>query len=630
MGGPAAGGGAGRGRPRALGGVAFAAVRGAGRPAARPARRGRRPPNVLVVVTDDARAETLQVMPRTRRWLADGGVTFTQGFATTPSCCPSRASILSGRYVHNHGVLRQQLGDRLDQRTTLARYLSGRRLPHGHGRQVPQPLVRCGSPPPGFDRYAQANGGYYDQLWAVDGAVRRVPTYSTTFIGDQALAYLAEFERDDARPWFLYLAPFAPHDPRVPEPRYAAASFPDLERVGGGRRRRRWPARPPISASGRRPTRPRRPSSAPASPHPAVGRRPGRPGPAPAPGHRRARRHPGLLPVRQRLLLGGARPRGQVRALHRVDQGPVPGPLAGPAARRHGRRPAGRHRRHQADGAGRGRHPARRRRHRRRPLAAGRPAAGAAAGRVLAGPGQRPRRPRLGGPARPRLAVHRELRPAGPRRHLPGVLRPDPRPGHGAEPARRRRPRQRPAGRPGRRAGRGPHLHGGELPDEPVGPVRLAGDPLSRSWRGWPRCCGGRPRASRWWWGDGARRGPGGPAVGGPARPAHAPGAGAAGLGPGRRRGGPPVQRRHDPAGPAGQGGRRPGPAQRRPAAVAAPPRAGRGRRRPGRGEPARRPRARRPRPRRPGGRDRARPGPAQPQAGGPAHRPATASRSAT
>jgi translation initiation factor IF-2 len=65
-----------------------------------------------------------------------------------------------------------------------------------------------------------------------------------------------------------------------------------------------------------------------------------------------------------------------------------------------------------------------------------------------------------------------------------------------------------------------------------------------------------------------------------------------------------------------------PAPAQRRPAVVAAPPRAGRGRRRPGRGEPARRPRARRPRPPRPGGRDRARPGPAQPQAGGPAHRP--------
>jgi arylsulfatase A-like enzyme len=47
-----------------------------------------------------------------------------------------------------------------------------------------------------------------------------------------ALADLAAFEADDTRPWFLYLATFAPHDPRVPEPRYARASFPALERVG--------------------------------------------------------------------------------------------------------------------------------------------------------------------------------------------------------------------------------------------------------------------------------------------------------------------------------------------------------------------------------------------------------------
>jgi arylsulfatase A-like enzyme len=214
----------------ALAASACTASRGPGGPARPGGDRAR--PNVLVVVTDDARAETLQAMPKTRRWLAEGGVTFTQGFATTPSCCPSRASILSGRYVHNHGVLRQQLGDRLDQRTTLARYLSeaGYRTAMA-GKFLNRWDLR--RPPPHFDRWALANGGYHDQLWQVDGARRRVPTYSTTFVGDQALAYLAEFEGDDARPWFLYLAPFAPHEPRVPEPRYAKASFAALDRVGG-------------------------------------------------------------------------------------------------------------------------------------------------------------------------------------------------------------------------------------------------------------------------------------------------------------------------------------------------------------------------------------------------------------
>ena len=213
----------------AVGVVAVAAARGAGGPTDRTASADR--PNVLVIVTDDARAETLEAMPKTRGWIADAGVTYTNGFATTPSCCPSRASIFSGRYVHNHGVLRQQLGDRLDQTTTLASELQGAGYATAMAGKFLNrwPLER---PPPGFDRYALANGGYYDQTWAVDGTTRRVPTYSTTFIGDRALAFLDEREADDARPWFMYLATFAPHDPRVPEPKYAKAEFPALDRVG--------------------------------------------------------------------------------------------------------------------------------------------------------------------------------------------------------------------------------------------------------------------------------------------------------------------------------------------------------------------------------------------------------------
>jgi len=86
-------------------------------------------------------------------------------------------------------------------------------------------------PPPWFDRWAHANGGYFDRPWDVDGPIRRVPTYTTTFIGDKALEYLADFDKaDDARPWFLYLATFAPHNPPRPEPKYAHAVFPDWQR----------------------------------------------------------------------------------------------------------------------------------------------------------------------------------------------------------------------------------------------------------------------------------------------------------------------------------------------------------------------------------------------------------------
>src|SRR5918996_1204046 len=58
-------------------------------------------PNILVIITDDQRAtSTLDEMPQTRRWLSRDGIRFTNAYATTPLCCPSRASIYTGRYAH--------------------------------------------------------------------------------------------------------------------------------------------------------------------------------------------------------------------------------------------------------------------------------------------------------------------------------------------------------------------------------------------------------------------------------------------------------------------------------------------------------------------------------------------------
>jgi arylsulfatase A-like enzyme len=135
-----------------------------------------RGPNILIIVTDDQRAGTLGVMPQTRRWFQQQGTTYTNAFATTPLCCPSRSSILTGRYAHNHGVLKNFMGGRLDHATTIERRLDQA----GYTTGIAGKFLNSWKPeddPPNFDRWAIFNPhidpGYFNSRFNVNGKYKR-------------------------------------------------------------------------------------------------------------------------------------------------------------------------------------------------------------------------------------------------------------------------------------------------------------------------------------------------------------------------------------------------------------------------------------------------------------------------
>lgn len=199
-------------------------------------------PNVLIILTDDQHEETLSVMPATRRWLVRRGTKFTNAFVTTPLCCPSRATILSGRYVHNHEVGTGQLKD-LEQGSTVQRYLREAGYRTAIFGKLPQVVAASRSeeldergrpaagPPAHFDRWAIFSkgmpNGYSGATWNVGGEVRVVDQYSTNYIREQGLRFLRRSEEQDGTPWFLHLSVFAPHIRPVPERAYENAEVPE-------------------------------------------------------------------------------------------------------------------------------------------------------------------------------------------------------------------------------------------------------------------------------------------------------------------------------------------------------------------------------------------------------------------
>jgi arylsulfatase A-like enzyme len=191
-------------------------------------------PNVLIIVTDDQRAaNTMWVMPKTGYRFVRQGVSYPRGFVTTPLCCPSRATIFTGRYAHNTRVQTNGPPKGFDTTTMFPRLLrnAGYRTAMVGNFLNSWPLT---ARPPYFNRWALGGKPYVDPAFNINGTIRTVPGYSTELVGDFAIRFLRGFETNDSHPWFLYVAPLAPHHPWTPEGRYRAVPL------------RSWPGNPAV------------------------------------------------------------------------------------------------------------------------------------------------------------------------------------------------------------------------------------------------------------------------------------------------------------------------------------------------------------------------------------------------
>ncbi|MEU7896371.1 sulfatase [Nonomuraea sp. NPDC049152] len=201
-------------------------------------------PNIVLILADDLEYGVLEHFPTITSQLVRQGASFDHAFVTNSWCCPSRASILRSQYVHSHTVWTNTAPeggfDRfytagLD-RSTIGTWLRGagyrtglmgKYLNHYPGDSAPATYV-----PPGWDQWAvpvkrlyeeydytlNENGELVDYAWGEED-------YLEDVLARKAKDFVSA---PGPQPFFLYLAPVAPHNPANPARRHADA-FPEAK-----------------------------------------------------------------------------------------------------------------------------------------------------------------------------------------------------------------------------------------------------------------------------------------------------------------------------------------------------------------------------------------------------------------
>ncbi|TFB07078.1 hypothetical protein CCMA1212_000382 [Trichoderma ghanense] len=187
-------------------------------------------PNIIFILTDDQdnHMGSLDYMPSLQKHLIHQGTTFERHYCSTAICCPSRVTLWTGQLAHNTNVTNVnppwggypkfvQNGYN-DHHLALWLQQSGYNTYYVGKLFNSHTIHNYDSPP--VSGYTQSNFfldpftyQYYNVSTTRNGAPPTNPVgkYSTDIVAESAQEFLQHALQDETSPFFITLAPIAPH-----------------------------------------------------------------------------------------------------------------------------------------------------------------------------------------------------------------------------------------------------------------------------------------------------------------------------------------------------------------------------------------------------------------------------------